>query len=80
MAVVEKGNVVLDIRDSEIEHYLDMGYNVTDGNGTVIKACVPKDIGTLQKVYSEQLLKIEELEATITKLKKENVKLKNGQK
>lgn len=61
MAIVEKANVVLEIKDSEVERYLDLGYNVTDGKGNVLQACIPTDVGTLQKLYLEQLDTIESL-------------------
>lgn len=68
MARVERGNVVLDIKDTEVQRYLDLGYNVVDEKGKVIKACVPTDLATLRKAYIEHTAKIAELEATIKSL------------
>ena len=68
MIKVERGNVVLDIPDIDMQHYLDKGYNVVDDNGNVIKRAVPKDINTLQKAFIENSKEIAELKAKIAEL------------
>lgn len=65
MTRVEKGNVVLDIKDSEVQRYLDLGYNVVDKDGKIIQRCIPTDIGTLRKCYIEHTKRIEELETLV---------------
>lgn len=69
MATVEKGNVVLDIKDSEIERYLDAGFNVINDKGEIIQECIPSDIGTLRKAFIEHKARIKELEDEIAKSK-----------
>lgn len=69
MATVEKGNVVLNIKDSEIERYLEAGFNVVNDKGEIIRKCIPTDIGTLRKAYVEHTNRIKELEEEIAKLK-----------
>ena len=65
---VEKGNVVLDVEDYELQHYLSLGYNQTDEFGNIIAEAIPTDLGKLRALYIEQKKKIEELEAAIAKL------------
>ena len=69
MIRVEKGNVVLHVMDDEMRHYLQLGYNVTDEEGNILQAAVPRDLGTLQQFYVEGTKKIAELEAQIAELK-----------
>lgn len=79
MAIVEKGNVVLEIKDSEVGRYLDLGYNETDGHGNILNRCMPKDIGTLQLQLSAAMDKIKELEEENVKLRKEMANLNESQ-
>lgn len=68
MARVQRGNVVLHVEDDEVKRYLLLGYNLTGENGEVIKAALPNDLGTLQKMHVDDLAKIAELENTVAKL------------
>lgn len=68
MARVERGNVVLRVKDEEVQHYLNLGYNLTDDYGHVLKRSIPTSIGELQSAYVTQTAKIAELEDTIAKL------------
>lgn len=68
MTRVERGNVVLRVEDDEVQHYLQLGYNVTDDNGKVITASIPNDVGTLQKFYLEHTTRITELENQVAEL------------
>lgn len=68
MARIERGNVVLQVKDHEIQHYLNLGYNVTDDNGNILRESIPTSIGVLQTAYLEHTKKIDELEDTIAKL------------
>lgn len=67
---VERGNVVLKIPEQEIERYLDQGYNLIDENGNVIKASLPRDVGSLQLAYIQHEKEIAELKAELEKYKK----------
>ena len=69
MAKVQRANVVLDIKDFEVDYYLSLGYNLISDGGEVIKTALPRDVGTLQHYYTEHIAKIEALE-------KENEQLK----
>ena len=70
MAVIQKANVVLRVKDSEVEYYLNLGYNLIDDKGRVIKESVPNDLHLLQKHFVESSKLIETL-------KLENEALKN---
>ena len=73
MIMVEHGNVVLKIREDEVSRYLAKGYNVINADGTVLKASVPNDLGTLQKAYREHVAEIEKLKKEIAELKAQPV-------
>ena len=76
MVRVERGNVVLDVKDDAVDHYLALGYNVVDEQGRIIKTAVPTNLGALQAAYVASEVKIAELEAEIKELKAENKALK----
>ena len=71
MVRVERGNVVLDIKDDVVDHYLALGYNVVDEQGRIIKTAIPTSLGALQAAYVANQAKIADLEAEIEKLKAE---------
>lgn len=68
MARVERGNVVLHVDDKDIDYYVNMGYNVTDEAGNILKQAIPNSIGVLQTYYLEHLRRIAELEDTVARL------------
>lgn len=76
MPRVTRGNVVLHVKDDEVQHYLQLGYNVTTPMGKVLQASVPSDIATLQRHFVDSNAKISMLEAEIAKLTAENEMLK----
>jgi hypothetical protein len=78
MAKVQRGNVVLRVEEFEVKRYLQLGYNLVDESGNVLKEAIPHDFSTLQRYYLEQTAKIAELEDTIAKLTAENTALKKA--
>ena len=66
--IVQRANVILHIDDDSAQKYLNLGYNVIDEKGKVLKEAIPSDIGTLRKCYVEHLNKIAELEAKLAGL------------
>ena len=68
MIRVERGNVVLHVKDDEAQYYLSLGYNVTDEYGTILQRSIPTNIAELQRYYVEHLQRISELEAQIASL------------
>ena len=68
MVRVERGNVVLRVEEDEIQHYLNLGYNLTDDRGHILKRSIPTQIGELQSAFVANMAKIAELENTIAKL------------
>ena len=73
---VERANVVLYVEDYEVQHYLNLGYNVTDNYGNIIQAALPVNLGALQKAFVEHTQIIKDLEAEIERLKTELEKAK----
>lgn len=67
---VQRANVILHIAPEQLDYYMSQGYNVIDADGNVVKASVPRDLGTLQKAFVDHQNKIAELEAQIRLLKK----------
>jgi hypothetical protein len=59
---VERGNVILRVPEYDVQRYIDQGYDLLDDSGKVIRASVPKDLGTLQLAYIQHEKKIAELE------------------
>ena len=75
MVRIERGNVVLNVHEDEVQHYLLLGYNVTDNTGKILRESIPTDFATLQRFYVEQKARIEELEQIVAKLTTENAEL-----
>lgn len=50
MPRVESKNVIMTVKDNEVDRYLDMGYNLIDEKGNIIKESVPRDLGKLQRL------------------------------
>ena len=70
MIIVQKGNVVLRVKDDLKKYYLDSGYNVINENGDVIEKTVPTDVITLQAEYRKHIEEIKSLKAKIATLEK----------
>lgn len=73
LVTVQRANVVLQISEALVDRYVDQGYNVIDANGNVIKASIPRDLGTLQRAYVDQLQEIDALKKEIEQLKQKKV-------
>ena len=69
MAKIQRYNVVLEVEDSEVDYYINLGYNLLNDKGEVVKASLPTDVHTLQSELSKAYAKIAELESTIKSLK-----------
>lgn len=71
MVKVKRANVVLDVPEVDVQHYIDKGYNVVDDRGHILKEAIPRDIATLQKAFHDKSAKIKALEAEIESLKQQ---------
>lgn len=71
MAKIQRGNVVLRVKDEEVQRYMTLGYNLVDEDGNILQAAIPNDFGVLRKAYIDHTAKIAELEETVAKLTKE---------
>ena len=68
MIYAEQGNRVKVIQETEIQRYVEKGYTITDGRGTVIKETVPTDMATLRLAYVDHQREIKALNARIAEL------------
>lgn len=71
MAKVRKANVILTIKDDQVQRYVDRGFDVIGENGDVIQQSVPKDAASLGQAYKKHIAEIAALKAEIQKLKKQ---------
>lgn len=78
MARIRRANVILDIKDDQIDYYVNQGYDVIDANGGVIKKSTPRDVYSLTAAYNDHLVQIAELQEKINELEAENKKLKKN--
>ena len=74
MAYIKKANVVLRVKDSEVDYYINLGYDQIDENGKVIRKTVPNDLHELQKAYKDKDEEIAKLKDEITFLRNELAK------
>ena len=76
MIYAEKGNRVRQINESEIQQYVEQGYKITNGRGTVLKETVPTDVMSLRLAYQKHTAEIEDLKKQLAQLTSENEQLK----
>lgn len=76
MTLVQRANVILEVKDDAVERMLDMGYNVIDREGNVLQPAPIRDIGGITKLYNEKVKEVEELQVKVKDLKAEIAKLK----
>lgn len=77
MVQVRRANVILDIKEEQINEYLGKGYDVINSKGDVVQASVPNDANVLRKAYVDHLKEIKTLKETIDSLNAEIKSLKN---
>ena len=65
----ERGNRVKTISESDIQKYVEQGYTITNGQGTVLQETVPTDVPTLRLAYKQHIDEIKRLKDEITELK-----------
>lgn len=78
MARIQRYNVILDVADSEVGYYLNLGYSLLDNQGNVVKKAMSTDVRTLQKELTDANKLIEQLKAENEKLNNEIVELKGA--
>ena len=71
MNIVQRANVVLKVRDEEVDKYLARGFSLLNENGEVIRSATPNDLATFKEAYIRQSKEIEELNSQIEELKAE---------
>lgn len=80
MARIQRYNVVLDVDDSEVDYYINLGYNVIDMKGNIIQKAKSNDVHTLQQELADAEKKIAELNAEIKRLNTVIVNLQKSEK
>lgn len=81
MALVQRANVILEVKEDAVERMLNMGYNVIDEQGNVLQHGPIKDFGELQVAYQEKVSEVEELKKQVEELKaKLKTRNKNAKK
>lgn len=75
MLYAERGNRVKQISEQDIQKYVEQGYVITDGRGTVIKETVPTDLSALKLEYNKHIAEIESLKKAIAIRDEEIAKL-----
>lgn len=68
MALVERGNVVLEVEDDNVQKYIDKGFSVRDAEGNILQRALPNTVGELRKLVVAQQNEIEELQEKIKAL------------
>lgn len=71
MNIVQRANVVLRVRDEEVDKYLARGFSLLNENGEVIRSATPNDLATFKEAYIRQSKEIEDLNSQIEELKAE---------
>ena len=77
MTTIQRANVVLRVKDEDVEHYVAKGYNVLDENGNVVRKACPNDMGELIMHYKTSESEIERLKSELDRLTIENADLKS---
>ena len=68
MNIVQRANVVLEVRNEEVDKYLARGFKLLNENGEVIRSATPNDLATFKEAYFRQQTEIEELKSKIVEL------------
>ena len=71
MNIVQRANVVLKVRDEEVDKYLARGFSLLNEDGEVIRSATPNDLATFKEAYIRQSKEIEDLNSQIEELKAE---------
>lgn len=68
MIYAQKGNKQRQIAEADIQTYVEQGYRIVDGQGTVIQETVPDDLATLKTAYKKHMAEIRTLKARVQEL------------
>ena len=69
MIYAQKGNKVKQIAEADIQRYVEQGFQITDGQGTVLRETVPTDLPTLRTSYAKHVAEIKQLKEQIRQLR-----------
>lgn len=65
MLYARKSNRVQPIKESEVQHFLNQGFNITDAVGNIIIESVPNDVVSLKAAFKRHADEIAKLKETI---------------
>ena len=85
MLYAKKSNRVQPIAESDVQHFLNLGYNITDAQGNILLEAMPEDVISLKVAFKRHVDEIatakqviKEYEAQIVALMAENAELKDA--
>lgn len=75
-----RSNVVINIQETDVEKYLNLGYNITDMSGKVLFEAIPNDTNSLKRAFvrhtaqiKQQAVQIAQLQALVKELQSKPV-------
>ena len=80
MALVQRANVVLEVKEDAVDRMLGMGYNLIDEQGNVVQRSTIKTVESMTELYNIEVEKVAKLEKQVAKLKAEIKNLKKASK
>lgn len=80
MAYIQRANVILEVDDSQVGYYTNLGYNLIDAKGNIIQKAKSNDVHTLQQELDNAEKKIAELNAEISRLSTVIINMQKSEK
>ena len=80
MTTIRRFNTVLTVNDSEVDYYVNLGYDVIDDKGNVVRKSMSNDVKTLQHELRDSWNEVAKLEKEIAELKAVISELQAGEK
>lgn len=75
MLYAKKSNRVQPIAESDVQRFLNMGYNIIDVKGNVLVESMPDDIDGLRVSFKKHTEEIAKLRACISEYEKQNASI-----
>lgn len=71
MIYAESGNCVTQIKEDEIQEFIEKGYKIIDERGRLIQDAIPNDVPNLKLAFKQHVAEIDKLHAQIDELRKQ---------
>ena len=75
MLYAKKSNRVQPIAESEVQRFLNMGYNIIDVKGNVLAESMPEDVGGLKAAFKKHTEEIAKLRACVAEYEKQTASI-----